>query len=167
MKNTGNLKITAKSELEIVITREFNASPSLVFEAFTKPDLVKRWLTGPPGWVLEICEIDLKTGGKYRYVWQSENGTSMGMGGIYREVKSPERIVHTEKFDEAWYPGESVITTLLTENSGRTIVTSTMLYISTEARDAVIHSPMEKGLAPSYDRLDEILESAKAQEAVK
>lgn len=68
MMNTGNLKITAKGELEIVITREFNASAPLVFDAFTKPDLVKRWLTGPPGWTLEICEIDLKAGGKYRYV---------------------------------------------------------------------------------------------------
>ncbi len=156
----GPLKLTTPSDREIVMTRVFDAPRKLVFDAHTKPELVKRWLLGPPGWSMPVCEIDLRVGGRYRYVWQRDsNGTRMGMGGVYREIRAPERIVNTERFDDAWYPGEAVDTLVLVEQGGRTTLTQTMLYESREARDAVLKSGMEQGVAASYDRLAELLAS--------
>src|SRR6266852_5580398 len=160
MKNTGNLKLTTRGDREIVMTRVFHAPRTLVFDALTKPELVKQWLLGPPGWSMPVCEIDLKVGGAYRYVWHHTNGKEMGMGGVYREIVPLERLVCTELFDEAWYPGESLITTTLAEQGGRTTFTSTILYESQEARDAVLKSPMERGVAASYNKLAELLENA-------
>jgi uncharacterized protein YndB with AHSA1/START domain len=160
MMNTGNLKLTTSGDREIVMTRVFHAPPRLVFDAFTKPELVKQWLLGPPGWTMPVCEIDLKVGGKYRYVWrQDSDGSEMGMGGVYREIVPQERIVCTEVFDKAWYPGEAVGTLVLSDQGGKTTVTQTVLYQSREARDAVLKSGMERGVAASYDRLAELLAS--------
>ena len=107
---------------------------------------------------MPVCDMDVRVGGKYRWVWRHDaNKTEMGMGGVYREVKAPERLVSTEKFDEAWYPGESLNTLVLVEQGGRTTLTQTMRYESREAREAVIQSGMESGVAASYDRLDEVL----------
>jgi uncharacterized protein YndB with AHSA1/START domain len=75
------LQITTPSNREIAMTRVFDAPRRLVFDAFTKPELVKQWLLGPPGWSMPVCEIDLKVGGAYRYVWRHTNGKEMGMGG--------------------------------------------------------------------------------------
>lgn len=158
--NSEKLKITAKGDRELVISRTFDAPRALVFDAHTKPDLVRRWLLGPPGWTMPVCEIDLRVGGAYRYVWSKEDkGISMGMGGIFREIAAPERMVQTEKFDESWYPGEAVGTLVLTEHNGRTQLTQTMRYESKEAREAVLKSPMEDGLAAGYGRLEELLHS--------
>ncbi len=162
-KNAGTLMVTTPSDREIAMTRVFDAPRSLVFDALTKPELLKRWLFGPDGWSLEVCEIDLRPGGEYRYVWRHEaDGTEMGMGGVYREVVPPERIVATESLDESWYPGDAVGTMVLTEQGGKTTLTQTMLYESREARDAVLESPMESGVAASYDRLEEVLASLRA-----
>ena len=158
--NSEKLQITTPSDREIAMTRAFNAPRRLVFEALTRPELVKRWLLGPPGWSMPVCEIDLRVGGKYRYVWRHDsNGTDMGMGGIYREIVAPERIVATEKFDQSWYEGEAVGTTTLVEQGGKTTLTQTMLYESKETRDAVLKGPMETGVAASYDRLADVLAS--------
>jgi uncharacterized protein YndB with AHSA1/START domain/effector-binding domain-containing protein len=155
----GPLKTAALGEREIVMTREFDAPRPLVFDAFTKPELVRRWLLGPDGWSMPVCEIDLKVGGRYRYVWKRDaDGSTMGVSGAYREVSAPGRLVHTEKFDESWYPGESVVTTEFAETGGRTTVTMTMLFVSKDARDGVLKSGMESGVAVSYDRLDAILD---------
>ena len=161
MTNPGNLKLTTRGDREIVITRAFDAPRKLVFDAFTKPELVKQWLLGPDGWSMPVCEIDLKVGGKYRYVWRRDkDGTEMGMGGVYREIVAPERIVATEKFDQSWYPGEAVGTFVLVEQAGKTTLTQTILYESREARDGVLKSGMEKGIVASYDRLASLLEKA-------
>jgi len=157
MKNT--LKVTAAGDREIVITRAFNAPRRLVFDAHTKPELVQRWLLGPPGWTMPVCEIDLRVGGSYRYVWRNENGTEMGMGGVFHEIVRPERLVATERFDESWYPGEALDTTVFVEERGKTTVTVTVLYESPEARDGVLKSPMAEGMAVGYDRLEELLAS--------
>jgi uncharacterized protein YndB with AHSA1/START domain len=160
MKNPGNLKLTTQGDREIVMTRALDAPRRLVFDAFTKPELVKHWLLGPPGWSMPICEIDLRVGGVYRYVWRRDSdGSEMGMGGVYREIVAPERLVATEKFDQAWYPGEAVGTTVLVEQDGKTTITQTVLYQSREARDAVLKSGMERGVAASYDRLAELVAS--------
>jgi len=160
MKNPGSLKVTAHGEREIVMTRVLDAPRHLVFDAWTKPELIKRWLLGPPGWSMPVCEIDLRVGGKYRFVWRNDrDGTSMGMGGVYREIVAPGRLVATEKFDDAWYPGEALGTIILVEQGGRTTLTQTMLYESREARDGVLKSPMEEGVGAGYDRLAELLAS--------
>jgi uncharacterized protein YndB with AHSA1/START domain len=113
------------------------------------------------GWSMPVCEIDLKVSGKYRYVWRRDkDGTEMGMGGVYREIVAPERVVATEKFDQSWYPGEAVGTFVLTEQGGKTTLTQTILYESREARDGVLKSGMEKGVVASYDRLAKLLEKA-------
>ncbi len=164
MNDPGTLQLTTPTEREIAMTRVFNAPRKLVFDAFTKPELVKRWLLGPPGWSMPVCEIDLKAGGKYRYVWRRDSdSTEMGVSGVFREVLPPERLVHTERFDQAWYPGEALVTTALAEQGGKTTVTMTMRLESREARDAVLKSGMEKGVAVSYDRLAELLASLPAR----
>jgi uncharacterized protein YndB with AHSA1/START domain len=140
------------------MTREFNARRELVFDTLTKPELVRRWLLGPEGWTMPICEIDLRVGGRYRYVWRhTEKGQEMGAGGVFREIAPPERIVHTEKFEQPWYPGEAVVTTVLEEHKGRTRMTATILYDSRETRDSVLKSGMERGVIASYNRMDDIL----------
>ena len=157
--NTGNLEITTPSDREITMTRVFDAPRHLVFEALTKCELLKRWLTGPPGWSMPVCQIDLRVGGAYRFVWRGPDGTEMGMGGVYREIVPPERYVGTEKFDEPWYPGEALDTTVLTEHDGKTTLTLTVKYDSRETRDAVLKTPMAQGVAAGYDRLAELLAS--------
>jgi uncharacterized protein YndB with AHSA1/START domain len=156
MKNTGSLQVTTPTEREIVLTRVFDAPRRLVFDAFTKPELLKRWF-GPRGWSLVVCEVDLKVGGKWRFVLRGPDGKDMGMSGVYREIMTPDRSVHTESFDD--FPGESLVTTVLVEDRGRTTLTATVLYPSQEVRDAVIKSGMEHGAAETYDKLAEYLAS--------
>jgi uncharacterized protein YndB with AHSA1/START domain len=159
----GTLKVTAPGEREIVIVRAFDASRELVFDAFTKPELVRRWLLGPSGWTMPVCEIDLRVGGRYRYIWKHDSdGHEMGISGVYREIVRPELIVATERFDEAWYPGEAVGTIQFTELNGRTTFTQTIRYDSREARDIALKSGMDKGLEVGFNRLAELLASAKA-----
>ena len=158
MSLTETLEITTPTDREIVMTRDFNAPRQLVFDAFTKPELIRRWLLGPDGWSMPVCEVDLRVGGKYRYVWRNnDDGQEMGMSGVFREIEKPKRIINTEKFDEEWYPGEAVDTTEFAEKSGATTVTQTVLYASKEARDGVLKSGMESGVRRSYDRLEELL----------
>jgi uncharacterized protein YndB with AHSA1/START domain len=157
-KNT--MKITAQGDREIVVTRNFDAPRQLVWDAHTKPELVRRWLLGPDGWSMPVCEIDLRVGGKYRYVWRKEKtGEEMGMGGVFREVLQPERLVATEKFDESWYPGEAVDTSVFTESGAKTMLTLTVTYQSKEAREMALKSGMETGMDAGYSRLDNILAS--------
>jgi uncharacterized protein YndB with AHSA1/START domain len=160
MKNV--LKVTAAGDRQIVMTRDLDAPRDLVFDAFTKPELVKRWLGAIEGWTWAVCEIDLRVGGAYRYVWRGPGGAEMGMGGVYRQIVRPERVVSTEKFDQPWYPGEAVGTLVLTEKDGKTTVTHTIVYETTEARDAVLKSPMEQGVAAGYDQLDKVLKAVRA-----
>ena len=166
MTNTGNLQVTTPSDREIAMTRVFDAPRHLVFEALTRPELLQRWLLGPPGWSMPVCEVDLKVGGAYRYVWRSDDGgREFGSHGVFREVLPPERFVATEKMDG--FEGESLVTNSLAEQGGRTTLTLTMRFDSKEARDGALNSGMEKGVAISYDRLDEVLASMPAQEVGK
>jgi uncharacterized protein YndB with AHSA1/START domain len=159
-KETGRLKLAANGDREIVMTREFDAPRRMVFDAWTRPELLKRWLAGPVGWTMTVCEIDLKVGGAYRYEWTHENGNQMGMGGVYREVVPDERLVATEQFDQSWYPGGAVTTTTLVEKNAITTVETTITYDSKEARDGVLQSPMDSGMTASYDRLERLLETS-------
>jgi uncharacterized protein YndB with AHSA1/START domain len=164
MTNNDTFNISAQGDREIVVTRTFNAPRALVFDAYTKPELIQKWMLGPDGWSMPVCEIDLRVGGKYRYVWKNNSdGHEMGMGGIYREIAMGERIVATEVFDEAWYPGEAVDTIIFAERQGKTILTQTILYNSRETRDAVLKSPMEHGMKASYNRLEAFLPSIRLE----
>jgi uncharacterized protein YndB with AHSA1/START domain len=162
-KNVGRLQVTTPSEREIVMTRVFDAPRSLVFDAWTKPELLKRWLGVRGGWTFAVCEVDLKVGGRYRFVWRGPEGITMGMGGVYREIVRPERLVATEKFDEAWYEGEALDTTTFVERGGKTTATTTVLYASRAVRDSVLQTPMLTGVAESYDKMAEVLSSRVGQ----
>jgi uncharacterized protein YndB with AHSA1/START domain len=162
--NRRGVEIAAKGERELVMTRAFEAPRALVFDAFTKPALVRRWLLGPPGWTMPVCEIDLRVGGRYRYVWR-KGEQEMGMGGVFREIAAPARLVSTEEFDDAWYEGSAVGTLEFVERGGVTEVTQTVLYDSRAARDGVLAGPMATGVAASYDRLGELLAEEAAARA--
>jgi len=155
--DTGKLKVTTPSDREIAMTRVFDGPRKLVFDAWTKPELVRRWLLGPPGWTMPVCEIDLRVGGAYRFEWLGQDGTRMGMGGVYREIVIPERIVNTQLFDVDWTGGETLGTLLLTEQGGKTTLTNSVLYSSREARDAALRTRMAEGVEAGYARLDELL----------
>lgn len=158
MAKSGELKVTTRGDREVVMIREFNAPRHLVFDAFTKPDLIRRWLFGPEGWSLASCEMDLRVGGKWRFVWRDNaNGQDMGMGGVFREIDKPSRLVHTEQFEGA--PDQSIETKEFAEKSGRTTFTQVTLYASLEARDAVLQGQMDGGMEAIFDRLDEMLAS--------
>jgi uncharacterized protein YndB with AHSA1/START domain len=159
MQNSGTLKVTTPSDREIAMTRVFDAPRHLVFEAWTKPDLVKRWLYGPDDWRLAVCEMDLRVGGAARFVWRHGDGKEMGMSGVFREIAPPERLVFTEIWDEDWTGGEALNTIVFAEHSGKTTLTQTVLYSSRAARDGALKTGMEHGAAVSYDRLAELLKS--------
>jgi uncharacterized protein YndB with AHSA1/START domain len=159
MNDAGQLKVTAQSEREIVIARDFDAPRHLLFKAWTSPDLLKRWLYGPEEWPFVVCEIDLRVGGALRFVWHHRDGKDMGMSGVYREIAPPERLVFTEVWDEDWTGGEALVTIVFAEHAGKTTFTQTVLYSSRAARDAVLKTPMEQGLAQGYDRLAKLLPS--------
>jgi uncharacterized protein YndB with AHSA1/START domain len=156
MTGTTTMTMTTPSDTEIVLTRTFRAPRPLVFAAFTEPDLLRRWF-GARGWELVVCEIDLRIGGRWRYVSRGPDGAELAHGGVYREVVAPERVVSTESYDDQWVPGESVTTIVMTDEGGSTTVTTTLTYSSKEVRDLVTSFPMERGIAEGYERLDEVL----------
>lgn len=149
------LEITAPTDREIVVVRDFNAPRRLVFDCMTKPELLRRWMLGPPGWTMPVCEIDLRVGGAYRYVWHGPNGEEMGMRGAYHEIAPPDRLVATELFDGADDP--SLVTSELVEHGGRTTLTTTILYPSKAVRDAMLATDMAAGMEAGYARLDALL----------
>jgi uncharacterized protein YndB with AHSA1/START domain len=156
----NKLEITLPTDREIRITRSFDAPRELVWDAHTKPALVKRWLLGPPGWEMPVCEIDLRVGGKYRYEWVDKGrGKTMGMGGVFTDVAKPERLGSKEKFDDDWTMGETVNTQVFTEKNGKTLMALTVLYASKEARDGAAKSGMTDGMEAGYARLDDVLAS--------
>lgn len=156
-RSANVLSVTAPGEREIVITRAFDAPRELVFDAITKPELLLRWFHGPDGWTLIACEVDLRVGGAYRFVWRGPDGMEMGLGGVHRDILRPERIVRTERYDMDWTGGETLGTSLLSERDGKTTLTTTVVYASREARDGALASGMEQGIAAGYDRLDAFL----------
>jgi uncharacterized protein YndB with AHSA1/START domain len=159
MNLAASFKVSTPSDREIEITRDFNAPRKLVWDAFTKPELLKRWMFGPPGWSFAVCEVDLRVGGAYRYVWRGPDGMEMGMGGVHKEIVVPERIVNTQKFDQDWTGGEAIGTLVLSEKNGKTSSRNTIRYVSKEARDMALQSGMDKGMSMGYDRLEEMLPS--------
>lgn len=141
------------------MTRGFAAPRPLVFDAFTRPELVRRWLTGPDGWTMPVCEIDLTVGGAYRYGWQQPGRDSFGVSGVFREIVRPERIVHSENFEPGWYSGEALVTTTFHQDGGGTLVRMAVDYGTAEIRDKAVATGMAKGVERSYERLGDMLAS--------
>lgn len=163
MSSRHPLSIFPLGERELVMTRDFDAPRELVYDAWTKPELVQRWLHGPEGWRMSRCEIDLRVGGAYRFeMTHTESGEMMGWGGVYTELSRPSVFANTERFDVTWSDGESLVTTVLTENDGVTHLEATITLESEVARDTVLQSGMEEGVGPSYDHLDRVLAELKA-----
>jgi uncharacterized protein YndB with AHSA1/START domain len=154
---TGVTTYATPGEREVVITRVVDAPRRLVFEAFTNPVHVPKWLTGPEGMTMPVCEIDLRPGGRWRYVYRLPDGGEMTLQGTFREVSPPERVVHTESWGPEW--PETVNTLVLTETGGQTTINITVLYPSAEARDAALQSGMKDGMDQGFARLDALLET--------
>src|SRR4051812_2822106 len=141
------LTVTTPSDLEIEIVRDFDAPRALVWDAYTKPELLRRWLGCLPGWSWDVCEVDLRVGGRYRWTWNGPDDQQLGITGVYREVVPVERIVNSERFEQPWYPGEALNTLLLAERGGKTTVTTRMKFETKEGRDGALKSGMTKGIA--------------------
>jgi uncharacterized protein YndB with AHSA1/START domain len=157
----SRLEFATPSEREIRVARTFNAPAELVFECHTKPEYLKKWLLGPPGWSMPICDVDLTVGGRYRYVWRNDvDGNEFGVQGEFREIDGPHRIVHTESMDGV--PGEALCTTTFTESGSQTQFTLTMLFESRQARDGALESGMTEGMSMSYDRMQDLVGKAHA-----
>ena len=150
------LEVALPSPREVKVVRTFDAPARLVFDCHTKPELVRRWLTGTEGWSMPVCEIDLRVGGAFRYVWRNDtSGFEFGARGIWKEIVAPTRIVHTEHMDG--FDGELLCTYTVTEAGGRTTMSITMLFASEAARDGAVKTGMTDGMGQSYDRLDELM----------
>ena len=155
MGETGATTFATPTDREIVTTRVFDAPRRRVFAAHTDPEHLPHWMTGPEGWTMPVCEVDLRPGGAWRFAWRHADGTEMEVRGEYREVVPPERVVSTESWGGD--PPDTILTLVLTEEGGRTTLTATRLFPSKEARDAVLASGLRDGTAASYDRLAERL----------
>jgi uncharacterized protein YndB with AHSA1/START domain len=149
------LTVTSVSDTELVLARTFAAPRRLVFDAFTRPELLRRW-HGARGWRLVVCEIDLRPDGAWRFVSHGPDGAELGHGGVYVEVDAPGRLVQTETYD-GWADGEALVTTVFDERDGHTFMTATVRYPSREARDSVLRTPMKRGAGEAYDRLAALL----------
>jgi uncharacterized protein YndB with AHSA1/START domain len=158
--------VSLPNDRDVVVIRSFNAPRELVFEAWTTPALLQRWMLGPPGWTMPVCEMDVRPGGKYRWRWRSDaDGTEFGFSGEFREVVRPSRIVHVERYDPGdvgGEMGEALVTTEFTEERGVTTHRMTIRYDSKQARDAALETGMTDGMEQGYERLDELLAARQA-----
>jgi uncharacterized protein YndB with AHSA1/START domain len=160
MTSSGTATVTLPTDEQILITREFDAPKHLVYKAFTTPELVKRWWHAKRGEVT-VAEIDLRVGGKWRYVAVTDDGVEVGFHGEYREIVPGERVVSTEVY-EGLPEGVSdddaatVNTATFAEADGRTTLTILVQAPSKDARDAIIDSGMEAGLQDALDLLEEV-----------
>ena len=154
--NSGTFTVTTPSDREIRMTRLFDAPRALVFEAMTRPEHIRNWWGNlGAGYSVPVCEVDLRVGGKWRFVNRMPNGEEAAFYGEYREINPPERVVFTEIF-EAFPDTPSIVTSVLTEENGKTRMTATVEYPTRDVRDMVRASGMERGAALSYDRLEEV-----------
>ena len=157
MKNSGNLTVTTPSDREIAMSRVFDAPRHLVFDAYTRPELVRRWRGVFDGWTFDVCEIDLSVGGTYRYSWDGPEGATLGIRGTFMEIARNERIVCTERFDAPFDQGEAIDTVTFVERAGKTTLTITVLAPSKEVRDGMLKSGMAEGVTASFDTMDGVL----------
>jgi uncharacterized protein YndB with AHSA1/START domain len=159
-------RVTQPSDREVKVTRSFQAPRALVYRAYSEPELVRKWMLGPPGWAMPVCEMDLRVGGRFRWRWRSdEDGKEFGFFGVIREVEPGARIVHTQAYDPGDIGGDfprgddALVTLTFAEEGGVTTVTTLIDFGSKEARDAAVATGMTSGMEQSYQLLDRLLES--------
>jgi uncharacterized protein YndB with AHSA1/START domain len=154
---SGTAVVTLPTDTQILITRDFDAPPDLVYRAFTTPELIRRWWSGGLGQVT-VAEVDLRVGGAWRYVMVTDGGFEVGFHGEYREVVPDERIVCTEYYEGAPDGADepAVCTYEFVEKDGRTTVTLLTEVGSREVRDTIIDSGMETGMQAGWDILEQI-----------
>jgi uncharacterized protein YndB with AHSA1/START domain len=150
------LTITLPSEREIEVTRTFNAPAELVFDCWTIPALIRRWL-GYSDWEFLTCEFDARVGGKWRFVTRSPDGFTMTSSGEVLEIVRPSLIKNTEIYEPDWTGGQTIVTNRITEENGITTSVVTVLYPNQKARDEASSTQMADGMEYSYSRLDELL----------
>lgn len=157
-------KVTLLSDTEVRVTRDFAAPRQLVWDAHTKPELVRRWMLGPPGWSMPVCEMAVRPGGKYRWRWRSEDAAKeFGFFGEFREVDAPAHMVHEENYDSDDMGGAmdasnpAIIRTSFREQAGITTLEMVMKFASKEIRDAAVSTGMTDGMEMGYERLDTLL----------
>lgn len=155
-KTVGSLDATLPSARELQLIRHFKAPRQLLWDCHTQPALIRRWLLGPPGWTMPVCEVDLRVGGTYRYEWHSENGLAMALSGTYREIDAPARLSDTQTFDDNWTQGPADTTLLLFDDGDGTRIELTIAYVSEAARDFALSTPMMEGMEAGYSRLDRL-----------
>jgi uncharacterized protein YndB with AHSA1/START domain len=157
-------EVTQPSDREVQVTRSFRAPQALVYRAYTEPELVRRWLLGPPGWSMPVCEMDVRVGGRYRWRWRSdENGAEFGFSGTFREVRPPSKLVHTEGYDPGTvgddFPrNDAIVTVTFMQEGDHTTVTTSVDFGSKQARDAAVATGMTDGMEQSYQLLDRLLD---------
>jgi uncharacterized protein YndB with AHSA1/START domain len=158
-------RVTSPSEREVRVTRTFNAPRQLVFDAHTKPELVKKW-QGYPGWDMPICEMDVRVGGKYRWQWKNrEDGTQFGFFGTYTEVNAPSKLVNDQYFDAGNFDSTMptgapcIVSVELSEQSGVTTLVCNLTFVSKEACEGAVATGMTDGMEVSYTRLDDVFRS--------
>jgi uncharacterized protein YndB with AHSA1/START domain len=155
--SSGTASVTLPTETQILITREFDAPKHLVYRAWTTPELVRRWWHANRG-AMTVCEIDLRVGGRWRYVMVADGDIEVGFHGEYREIVPDERLVSTEAFEGIPDADAhaSLNTLTLTERDGRTTLTVLVEHATKEERDAHVESGMEAGLQDALDLLEEV-----------
>jgi uncharacterized protein YndB with AHSA1/START domain len=160
MTHSGKAEVTLPADDQIKVVREFDAPANLVYRAVTEPELVKRWWGAQRG-AMTVAEIDLRVGGKWRYVMDASNGQEVGFHGEFREIVPNERIVQTEAYEGIPDPDESanVNTMTLVEADGRTTMEVLIQCVNKESRDMQIASGMEEGMQESYDDLEDVAKS--------
>lgn len=155
-------QVSSPSEREVRVTRTFNAPRQLVFDAHTKPELVKKW-QGYPGWDMPVCDMDVRVGGQYRWQWKNqEDGTQFGFFGTFTEVDAPSKLVHEQYFDAGNFDGTMptgdpcIVAVELSERSGVTTLVCNLTFASKEGRDGAVATGMTDGMEVSYSRLDDL-----------
>ena len=154
MNRHGTATVTLPSDLEIRITRTFDAPADVIFQAWTTPEYVRQWWSDDANPVV-ACAIDLRVGGGWRYVTRTDDGTELGWHGTYREIDAPGRLVATEVF-EGFPDAEAVNTMTLTEAGGTTTLAVTVRHTSKEHRDGHVESGMETGMQLALDRVEDL-----------
>ncbi|NZA27199.1 SRPBCC family protein [Luteimonas sp. SJ-92] len=162
MKTMPKAEVSLPGESEVKVTRQFRAPRELVYQAYTRPELVKRWMLGPPGWDMPVCEMDVRVGGEYRWRWRNQaDGSEFGFHGSFTEVDAPARLAHTQHYDAGDVGGDmgeaALVALALSEAEGITTVTTVIDFRTREARDGALSTGMTDGMEMGYRRLDELL----------
>ena len=156
MQKTGQLELQLIGGTDILFTRLFSAPAQMVFDAHTKPELFSRWMLGPPGWTMPVCEIDFRVGGRYRCEWAHPEEGSFDVSGQYLEIDAPGRFRHTEVMAGT----ETVNVVTFTEQGGKTLMSQNISYANAEAWQAAIETGMAEGMEAGYANLDRMFAEA-------